>query len=107
MGVFVTELSGYRIVFPEQTTTTGGYYLFTENFYSGNLTSMTALETLVYGYITTRTSGSLPDFISDYLLTVYMLSKADQFYHIPLYIQIIDNLLQTQYREIDAPSMSF
>ena len=67
-----------------------GYYVFTDNFYNGNIENMTPFELLVWNTIRTK---QLPD--SGSLLTLYIrqylnLSPMDAFYHIPIYLRLID-----------------
>lgn len=107
MGVFVTELYGRSILLPTSDVDIGELYIFSENFYTGNQVDMSNFELLIYNAITLRTVGDLSVLIADYLDTIYLLSTDDQFYRIPLYIQLIDMALQSQYREIDAPSMNY
>lgn len=62
-------------------------YVFTHHFYEGNLPSMTPLEKMVYNYITTRTINiaSALDLINQYRT----MSIEDQFYHIPILIELV------------------
>lgn len=107
MGVFVTELFGRQVVTPEKDLTDYDPYIFSDKFYAGTIADMNALELRMYNAITQRTAGDLGTFISDFLDTVYSLPMDEQYYKIPLYIHLIDMALQSQYREIDAPSMSY
>ena len=107
MGVFTTELFGRTIVYPSDDVDTGTYYLYSANFWSGNTAQMTAEELLIYEAITLRDCGDLGTLIGTYLEPVISLSTDDQYYKIPLYIHLIDMALQSKYREIDAPSMSY
>jgi hypothetical protein len=107
MGVFVTELYGRSIVMPTCDTDGTTPYLYTSAFYTGNTTTMSVEELLVYNVITQRSMGDLNILVTNYLDPVYTLSADQQFYEIPLYIHLIDMAMQSQYREVDAPSMSF
>lgn len=107
LGAYVTELHGKSIVLPTNDSEAGTLYLFSNDFYTGNLSGMDAFETCIYNVITTRKAGDLNTLITEYLDTVFTLSMDDQFYRIPLYIHLIDVSLQTQYREIDAPTISY
>ena len=67
-----------------------GYYVLSDNFYNGNIENMTPFELLVWNTIRTK---QLPD--SGSLLTLYIrqylnLSPMDAFYHIPIYLRLID-----------------
>lgn len=107
MGVFVTELYGRSILIPTSDITPDNFYLYSVNFYTNNVMLMTAEEVLVRNAITQRTIGDLNILVTHYLDLVYTLSPDDQFYKIPLYLHLIDMAMQSQYREIDAPSMSY
>lgn len=107
LGVFVTELVGRSIVFPETDPLQGEAYIFTPTFYAGTIASMTVEELLFYNAITMRLAGDLTGLITNYLDLVYTLTDDEQYYKIPLYLHLIDMSLQSQYREIDAPSMSY
>lgn len=107
MGTFVTELYGRSILFPAVEDNGDSPYLYSINFYNGVTASMTAEELLIYEAITKRNCGDLSILLINYLDLVYTLSPDDQFYKIPIYIHLIDMALQSQYREIDAPSMSY
>lgn len=107
MGVFVTELVGYPIINVDKTLIDQEYYVFTENFYTTNLQAMTPLELRIHTAVINRSSGDLSSLITEYLDPVYSLEPLDKFYKIPLYIHLIDMALQSQYREIDAPSMGY
>jgi hypothetical protein len=107
LGVFVTELYGHQILMPDPALTDYDPYIFTDKFYSGTTADMTAFELRMYNALTQRTAGDLGTLISDFLDLTYTLSLDDQYYHIPLYIHLIDMALQSQYREIDAPPMNY
>ena len=107
MGVFMSELLGYSILYPTSDGTLGTPYLYTPNFYTNNQSEMTPEELLIYTAITQRLAGDLSVLITNYLDPVYTLSALDQFYKIPIYIHLIDMSLQSQYREVDAPGMNF
>lgn len=107
LGAFVTELHGRSVVTPTNDSEAGLPYIFSTNFYTGNTTNMDVFETCIYTAITTRKAGDLNTLIAEYLDLLYTLPLDDQFYRIPLYIHLIDISLQTQYREIDAPTMSY
>lgn len=107
MGAFVTELFGKQIIFPTDDAALGESYIYTSAFYNGIIASMTVEELLVYKAVTKRDPGELTTFIVSYLDLVFNLSNDDQFYKIPLYIHLIDMSLQSQYRQIDAPSMGY
>lgn len=106
MGSFVTELNDRLIVYPS-VDATADYYLYSENFYNGTQSQMSAEELLIYKAITLRDVGDLSILINQYLTPVYTLSAENQFYKIPVYIHLIDMALQSKYREIDAPSMNY
>lgn len=62
-------------------------YVFSTNFYSENIPSMTPLEKIVHTYITTRTINvaTALELISEYRT----MSKEDQFYFVPILIELI------------------
>jgi len=68
---------------------------------------MTDEESVFYTAVKDRKPPELSVLITDYLETVFNLEPDDQFYKIPLYVHLIDMALQSQYREIDAPSMNY
>jgi hypothetical protein len=107
MGAFVTELHNRRIVFTRPRAAGLEDYIFSDNFYSGKTTEMTAEELLIHEAITKKTSGGLTTLIVDHLDPVFKLSMDKQFYKIPLCIHLIDMALRNQYREIDAPAMDY
>lgn len=107
MGAFVTELFGKQVLYPTDDDTLGDPYIYTTAFYSGTNVNMTPEELRVYKAITLRDAGDLTTLIVDYLDLVFTLNDIEQFYKIPLYIHLIDMSLQSQYRQIDAPSMGY
>jgi len=107
MGVYVTELSGYALVSPEVGLEDQEPYVFTSAFYTNNTADMTNEEKRFHDAITLRKAGDLTTLISDYLDPIFSLSDDDKFYKIPLYVHLIDMALQSEYREIDAPSMNY
>ena len=107
MGVFVTELYGRFIVTPSVDLDTAEPYLYSAKFYTNQTADMTAEELLVHNAIVQRSIGDLNVLVTLYLDPVFALNATDQFYKIPLYIHFIDMAMQSQYREIDAPSMSY
>lgn len=107
MSVYVTELSGYSIASPEIGLEDYTDYVFSSNFYTGNLVGMSAVEVVFYNAITQRKVGDLASLITNILNPVFALTPDDQFYRIPLYVHLIDIALQYHYREIDAPSMNY
>jgi hypothetical protein len=80
----------------------GDNYVFSQNFYSGNVTDMTALEALVYSVIQTKsipctvgnTSGVFA-LINIYLNTYQSLSLDDAYYLIPIYLYLLDTGIST------------
>lgn len=107
MGVYNNELSGYALISPEIELTEEDFYIFTEAFYTRTVADMTEEEKRFYTAVTERNAGDLDTLITDYLDPVFALEPIDQFYKIPLYVHLIDMALQSQYREIDAPSMNY
>lgn len=107
MGAFVTELHGYNVVTPDTDLTGYDDYLFTNAFYTGNVETMTLEELRFYNAVTLRNAGDLTTLITTYLDPVFTLDLDVQYYKIPLYLHLIDMALQSQYREIDAPSMGY
>ena len=67
-----------------------GYYIFSSAFYNNDVSNMTPLENLLWNTIRLRqlseTSYLLNTFIRQYL----NLDPKDAFYHIPIYIALID-----------------
>jgi len=107
LGVFNTELHGRSVILPTSDASIGEFYLFTQAFYSKDTANMTAFEHRIYDAIIIRNAGDLTSLIADYLDTVYALPLDTQFYYIPLYMHLIDQSLQAQYRSIDAPGMGY
>lgn len=107
MGVFTTELSGYSLVSTEIGLDGYSYYIFSNNFYNEDLVNMSEEEKMFHTAIKERKSGDLSALITEYLEPVFNLEPDEQFYKIPLYVHLIDMALQSQYREIDAPSMNY
>jgi hypothetical protein len=107
MGVFVTELYGRGIIMPcAYGDDSSDTYVYSKAFYTNAVSQMTAEELLVYTAITARTAGDLGAFVTQYLDTVYALTPNDMFYKIPIYIHLIDMMLQSQYREADVLPMT-
>ena len=65
-------------------------YVFTNNFYTGDKTSMTPLEFMVYAVIKDRVLFGIDDFITCYLNRYSELTYREQFYGIPIYLWLID-----------------
>lgn len=107
MAISATELIGYNVVVPQKGVDTFDYYVLSEDFYTGNKADMSLFELRLYDSITLRNCGDLRSLFTEYLDLVYSLSLDEQYYKIPIYIHWIDMALQSQYREIDAPSMSY
>ena len=107
LNVFLTELYGHSVLMPCDDPESGESYLYSANLYNNVTSAMTAEEALVYNAITQRSVGDLTVLITTYFDTVFSLTPDKQFYKIPLYLHLIDMALQSQYREIDAPSMNY
>lgn len=107
MGVFVTELHGRSIMTPEKNLTDREPYVFSGAFYAGTIADMTDFEKVIYAAVTTRKVGDLGVLLTEYIDTVYTLPEDDLYYRIPLYIHLIDMAFQSEFREIDAPSMNY
>lgn len=106
LSISATELVGYDIMEPVKDVG-DGYYIFSEAFYTNDTETMDDFEKLIYDAIVLRTCGDLRTLLTEYLDLVYTLSPEEQYYRIPLYLHLIDMAKQSQYREIDAPSMSY
>lgn len=106
MSVFVTELVNNPIVRPITSPDGTTPYVYSPAFYAGNTTTMDVEELMVYTAITQRSAGDLAVLITNYLAPVWALPPDQQYYKIPIYIHLIDMALQSQYRQIDAPSLA-
>jgi hypothetical protein len=79
-----------RILDNLQSVADGTGYVLSANFYSGDKTTMTPFELLVYSVITDRRIFDLRDFIDNYLNTYSALTYEERYYFIPLYLWLID-----------------
>lgn len=68
----------------------GNSYVFSMEFYQGLVALMTPLEVMVYSMITTRYLDQADILVNTYLTQYMSLSDMDQFYHIPMYLHMID-----------------
>ena len=110
MAINVTELARRTVLLPSDTTViedSPTYYIFSGAFWTGDTTTMSPLELLVYTAITQRTVGKLSDLITLYLQPAFMLSPMDQYNLIPIYIHLIDMSFEIKQRQINAPSMDY
>ncbi len=107
LGVFVTELSGYSYISLSDDDTNDSY-IFSSEFYSNTLTDQSeGFEVFLNSVIVNRSVGDIRTLSTNWIDTVYTLSKDLQYYRIPLYIHFIDMALQSQYRNIDSDYMDY
>lgn len=85
------------------TDQSGNYYVLSQAFWTGDTANMTQLESIIYTIITKRTIDQTADSIGDIMLNVYDLAVSDQYYFIPLYLHMIDLLIQYIPRDLDSP----
>jgi hypothetical protein len=69
---------------------TGEGYVLSPSFYTGDKITMTPFEFLVYAVIKDRQLLDIRTFIDLYLNRYAELSFEDRYYHIPLYLWLID-----------------
>jgi len=71
-------------------------YVFSPEFYAGDLTpdtGMSDFEEIVYASIKERRVLDVAELISDYITQFQTLSKAEQFYRIPVYLHLMDTAI--------------
>lgn len=108
-GVFVTGLRNSGIITPVKAGTDGPVepYVFSQDFYDGDLAAMSPFEKDVYLSITTRLPPPPDVLFSTYLSGAMSLADKEAFYKLPIYLHFIDQSLQSGYTQIQAPSMNF
>ena len=87
----------------DDDTSGTNYYVLSQAFWTGDTTNMTNLEQIVYTVITTRTVDQTADAISEIMLGIYDVPVSDQYYFIPLYLHLIDLLMQYVPKDLDSP----
>lgn len=83
-GGYSVPLKSLELISSEQG------YVLSPNFYTGDKTSMTPFEFIIYVIICDRKLIQIKDFIECYLVKYSELTYDEQYYSIPLYLWIID-----------------
>ena len=79
------------------------YYVFSQAFWTGDTANMTSLERIVYTVITTRAIDQTADDIAETMLGIYQIPVAYLYYTIPIYLHLIDLLMQYVPRDLASP----
>lgn len=79
------------------------YYVFSQAFWTGDVANMTTLENAIYMLITTRSVTGPAQQLGDIMQNTYQLDAMTQYYTIPLYMHLIDLLIQYVPQDLDSP----